>query len=329
MKRREFITLVGGAAATWPLAAHAQQSDRMRRIGVLTGYVENDQESQRRVKAFREKLQQLGWTPGGNVQIHYRWAAADDVRIKTSAAELVALKPNVVLAVGERAVFAVQHENQAIPIVFLQIDDPVGAGFISSLAHPTGNVTGFTPFEFSMGTKMLGTLKEIAPQITEVATVLSPISATHAGTQRTIESAASSLGVQVSSIGVRNAAEIARALDAFAGKPNRGLIVLSYNLAFVHKKLIIERVARYRIPTIYPFRHYVADGGLLSYGIDPADQFRDAALYVDRILKGAKAADLPVQGPTKFSLVINLRTSKALGLTVSPTLLASADEVIE
>jgi putative ABC transport system substrate-binding protein len=329
MRRRDFITLLGGAAASWPLAARAQQPDRMRRVGVLTGYVEGDSESQRRVGAFREKLQELGWTEGRNVQIQYRWFAADPEHMKTYAAELVALGPDVVLAAGEQAVFALQHNNPGVRIVFVQIDDPVGAGFIASMAHPAGNITGFTPFEFSMGSKMLETLKQIAPRITTVATVLNPDSTTHAGTQRTIQAAASSVGVQVVSLKVTNAAEIERALDGFARTPDGGLIVLSNTLANVHRKLIIERVARDRVPTIYPFRHYVTDGGLLSYGVDPADQFYEAASYVDRILKGENPANLPVQGPTKYELAINLKTAKALGLTVPLIMQMTANKVIE
>jgi putative tryptophan/tyrosine transport system substrate-binding protein len=330
VRRRQFIGLLGGAMAAWPLTGRAQQRERMRRIGVLTGYVENDREAQRRVGAFRDKLQALGWTKGRNVEIDYRWAAADPERMRTYAAELVALGSHVILASGERAVLAVRRTTPDLPVVFVQVDDPLGSGFIKSLTHPEGNLTGFTPFEFSMGGKMLEILKEIAPRVSRVAIILNPDSIMHVGTRRVVEAAAPSVGVQLTIADVRSAAEIERALDAFARQPNDGgLIVPSFTLANINRHLIIALAARHRLPTIYPFRHFVGDGGLISYGIDPADQFRDAASYVDRILKGERPAELPVQGPTKFELAINLKTAKALGLDVPPMLLARADEVIE
>jgi putative ABC transport system substrate-binding protein len=328
LKRRDFIASLGGAAA-WPLVVRAQPGERMRRIGVLTGYVENDAEAQRRVGAFRQKIGELGWTKSHGVEIDYRWYAGDFQRIRVLAGELVALKPNVVLASGEPAVLAVQQENRTIPIVFVQVDDPLGTGLVSSLARPSGNVTGFSPLEFSIGGKMLELLKEAAPHVSRVAVLMRPGSRMHAGSLRAIEAAALSLGVQVTAAGARDAAEIESAIDAFSGAPKGGLIVLSYVLANVNRKKIFERAARHRLPAIYPFRHYVTDGGLISYGVDPADQFRDAAGYVDRILRGEKAGDLPVQAPTRYELVINLRTAKTLGLEIPPMLLGRADEVIE
>lgn len=329
MRRRGFIKALAGSVAAWPLAAQAQQPERLRRIGVFTMYMENDSEAQRRVGAFRKRLQELGWTDGVNTQIDYRWTAADPEHIDPYAAEFAHLKPDVVLAAGEQPAFALHREAPGIPIVFVQVDDPVGAGFIKSLTHPGGNLTGFTPVEFSMGAKMLEILKQVAPSIGRAAIIRNPDSVTHTGEQRAIEAAAAALGVQVTAVGVRNAPEIEHAIDEFASNSSGGLIVLSYALANVHRKVIISRAAQYRLPTIYPFPHYVVDGGLISYGVDPADEFRDAASYVDRILRGEKAGDLPVQQPVKFELVINVKTAKALGLTVPSSLLATADQVIE
>jgi putative ABC transport system substrate-binding protein len=300
----------------------------VRRIAVLTAYVESDSEAQRRVGIFRQRLEELGWRKG-SLDIDYRWAAGDVRRFLAYAAELVALKPSVILAAGEAAVVAVQRASRTIPIVFVQIDDPLGTGLVQSLARPGENLTGFTPFEFALGGKLLQVLKEAATRTTEVTVLLRPGAAMHTGTLRVIEASGPLFGVRVTAAGVHDIAEIEHAIDAVGRKPNGGLIVLSYALANVHRKRIIGLAAHHGLPTIYPFRHYVADGGLISYGADPADQFRDAASYIDRILRGEKAGDLPVQAPTKYELVINLKTARALGLDVPPTLLARADEVIE
>jgi putative ABC transport system substrate-binding protein len=325
MRRRQFIAVLAGAAAC-PLGGRAQTAKR--RIGVLTAYVEGDPEAKRRLEAFQQGLQRLGWTAGSNIEIDYRFAAADAGRNRSNAAELVALKPDVMLAVGTPVMLALQLADN-IPTVFVQIDDPLGSGVVKSLARPGGNITGFSPFEFSMGGKMLGVLKEVAPRVARVAALLNPDSTPHAGLWRTIEAAAPALGIFVTRAAVRNAAEIEREINRFAQQPNAGLLVPSNVLANVHRKLIIGLAERHRLPAIYAFRHMVADGGLVSYGIDPAEQFRDAASYIDRILRGEKAGDLPVQGPTKFQLVINLKTAKALGLTVSDSFQQRADEVIE
>jgi putative tryptophan/tyrosine transport system substrate-binding protein len=326
VKRRNFITLLGGATAAWPLALRAQPT---RRIAVLTAYIEGDPEAQRRVDAFQQGLERLGWTKASNIDIDYRYAAADAGRIRSYATALIALKPDVILAVGTPILQTMQRLTRTVPIVFVQVDDLLSTGVVASLARPGGNITGFSPFELSMGGKMLGILKEVAPSVSRVAVVLNPDAPPHLGTWRAIEAAAPGIGVEVIPAGVRNLAEIERSIDAFAQQPNGGLLVLSYTLANVHRKAIIKRAERHNMPAIYPFRHVVADGGLVSYGIDPADQFREAASYVDRILRGEKAGDLPVQGPTKFQLVINLKTAKALGLTIPDSFQLRADEVIE
>jgi putative ABC transport system substrate-binding protein len=329
MRRREFIEWLGGAALSPLCAAHAEQAGAMRRVAVLTAYLEGDPEARRRIAAFTDALRALGWTPGYNVQIDYRWAAGKSERIRSFAVELLASRPDVVLAAGETAVDSIRRQDPTVPVVFVQIDDPVSAGLVANASHPSGNMTGFTPFEFSMTGKMLGLLKDIAPQISEVGIVLNPDSTTHAGALHAVREVAPTVGVQVTSIAVRNAEDIERALNVFTAAPNRGLIVLSYTLANVNRRMIIQQLARTHVPAVYPFPHYVADGGLMSYGIDPVDQYHDAASYVSRILSGESADDLPVQGPTKFKFVINLTTAKALGLDVPPILQASADEVIE
>jgi putative tryptophan/tyrosine transport system substrate-binding protein len=329
VKRREFITLLGGAAATWPLAARAQRFDGMRRIGVLNAFGEDDPEVQTNLAAFREVLQKLGWTDGRNVRIDYRWGSANPTRIRANAKDLVGLNPDVVLVNTALALQPLLQETRSIPIVFTQIADPVGAGFVDSLARPGSNITGFTVAEFSTFGKLLEVLKEVAPPVTRVAVILNPDQIPQAGMLRAIETAASSLRVQVTAAGVRNAADVEQAIDHIAREPNGGLIVLPNPVNDGNRGLIIAMAARHRLPSASAFPHFVAAGGLISYGSDVADQYRQAASYVDRILRGERPADLPIQQPTKFTLVVNLKTAKALGLTVPDALLARADEVIE
>jgi putative ABC transport system substrate-binding protein len=328
MKRRDFITLLGGAVA-WPLAAHAQQPERMRRIGVLIPYAADDPEGQARIAAFLQGLQQLGWTEGRNVRIDYRWSAGDADRARRYAAELVALAPDVILASGTSTVGPLLQATRTVPIVFPVIGDPVGAGFVDSLARPGGNATGFMSREYSLSGKWLELLKEIAPSVTRVA-VLRDAALSGGPVQfGVIQAVAPSLRVEVNPINLRDAGEIERAIAAFAGSPNGGLILTGGATSLLHGDLIITLVARHKLPAVYPYRHIVTGGGLIFYGANFYDQYRRAAGYVDRILKGEKPADLPVQAPTKYELVINLKTAKTLGLEVPPTLLARADEVIE
>jgi putative tryptophan/tyrosine transport system substrate-binding protein len=317
MKRREFITLLGGAAAGWPLAARAQQPDRMRRIGVLMNVAADDPEAQARNVSFMQGLQELGWTVGRNLRIDYRWAAGDADRLRRDADELVALAPDVVLASGTSTVGPLQRTTRTVPIVFAGVADPVGAGFVDSLARPGGNTTG------------LELLKEIAPDVTRVAVLRDSAISGGTGQFGAIQSVAPSLRIEVNPINVLDAGEIERAIAAFARSPNGGLIVTASGLAVVHRELIVTLAARHKLPAVYYYRFFVTDGGLVSYGPDPHDQYRRAAGYVDRILKGEKPADLPVQAPTKYALVVNLKTAKALGLAMPDTLLARADEVIE
>jgi putative ABC transport system substrate-binding protein len=326
MKRREFITLLGGAAA-WPLAARAQQPQKMRRIGVLMNLAADDPEALSRITAFVQGLQQLGWTEGRNMRIDTRWGAGDAARFHRYAEELLALVPDVVLASGTPAIQALQQATRTVPIVFASVGDPVGMGLVASLARPGGNVTGFTPMEFTSGAKWLELLKEIAPRVTRVA-VLRDLTIGPAQLSA-IQAVAPSFGVELSTVGVREASEIERAIAAFARSSNAGMIVTASTSAAVHRELIVALAARHRLPAVYSFRYYATSGGLISYGPDTTDPYRRAAGYVDRILKGEKPADLPVQAPTKYELVINLKTAKALGLEVPPTLLARADEVIE
>ena len=328
MRRRDFIALAGAAAA-WPLAARAQPAADVRRIGVLSPFAESDPEVQANVTAFRQSLQKLGWTEGRNLRIDYRWGSADAERIRAQAIELVGLKPDVILVSTALALQPLQRETRSIPIVFTQITDPVGSGFVASLANPGGNITGFTPAEFSMFGKQLEVLKEAAPQVTRVAVMLNPDQKPQAGMWRAIEAAAPSFGVRLTAAGVRNSGEIERAVDSFAREPNGGLIVLPNPVNEGNRKLIITLAARHRLPAVYAFRFFVRDGGLISYGVDLVDQYRQAAAYVDRIFKGEKPADLPIQQPTKFELVINLKTAKALGLDLPWFLQQRADEVIE
>jgi putative ABC transport system substrate-binding protein len=328
MRRREFITLLGGAAA-WPLAARAQQSDKVRRIGVLMGGADANPVEQARLAAFLDALQQLGWTESRNVRIDTRWTAGSADRFRTYAAELVGLAPDVILASASASVAALQQASRSAPIVFANVIDPVGAGFVASLAQPGGNATGFTAFEYGISGKWLELLKEIAPHITRAAVLRDPALAAGIGQFAAIQSMASSSAVELSAIDTRDVGEIERAVVAFAHKPNGGLVVTASASALIHRDQIIALATRLRLPNVYPFRYYPSNGGLASYGPDQVDQFKRAASYVHRILNGEKPADLPVQAPTRYELVINLKTAKALGLEVPATLLARADEVIE
>jgi putative tryptophan/tyrosine transport system substrate-binding protein len=328
IKRRDFITLIGGAGAAWPLKAPAQQGERMRRVGVLMNATAGDAVSQGRLTAFMQGLQELGWTVGRNLQIDYRWGAGNVERYRTFAAELVALTPDILVTVGAPAVEALQRATRTVPIVFISVTDPVGGGLVASLARPGGNTTGFTLSEYGLSGKWLELLKEIAPRVMRTAVLRDPV-AVGIGQFAAIQAVAPSLQVELSPVDVRDAGEIERALAAFARFSNGGLIVTASTPALLHRELITTLAARHRLPAVYPFRYFTASGGLISYGPDPIDQYRVAAGYVDRILKGEKPADLPVQHPTKYELVINLKTAKALGLDVPPTLLARADEVIE
>jgi ABC-type uncharacterized transport system substrate-binding protein len=328
MKRRDFITLLGGAAVAYPLAARAQQSG-MRRIGIILPAASDDAEYQARVGAFLQALALLGWTIGRNVRIDTRWATANAADIRRHAAELAALAPDVILASGASTVGPLLQATRTVPIVFPIVVDPVGAGFVDSLARPGGNATGFMNFEYSMGGKWLELLKEIAPGVMRVAVIRDPTQTGGIGQFSAIQAVAPSLGVEVSPLNVRAAGEIERAVTAFARTSNGGLIVTGSGLAQLHRDLIATLAARHKLPAVYNQRYFVAAGGLISYGPDLIDQYRRAAGYVDRILKGEKPADLPVQAPTKYELVINLKTAKALGLDIPTTLLARADEVIE
>jgi len=329
MKRREFIKLVGGAAAMWPLVARAQQPERVRRIGVLQYINESDPELQRRVAVFVQGLQKLGWREGANLVIDYRYGAEDSERMRLDAAELVGLRPDLIWTSGGLGLLSLKRATHNIPIVFTGVYDPVGSGYVASLARPGGNITGFTLGEFSMGGKMLEVLKEVVPQVSRVAVILNLEQPPHVAMWRAVEAIAQSFGVSLTATDVQDPAEIERAIEAFAREPNGGLIVLPGPITNNHRELIIALAARHRLPAAYPFRYFVKEGGLVSYGADPFDQSRQAAAYVDRILKGEKPEDLPIQQPTKFEFVINLKTAKALGVTIPQTLLARADEVIE
>jgi putative ABC transport system substrate-binding protein len=329
MKRREFISLLGGATAAWPFAARAEQGERIRRIGVLTGFSENDPEAQRRVTAFLGRLRELGWTDGRNVRIEYRWGAGDASRIRAYAAELVRLGPDVILVNSSSVLRPLQQETRSVPIVFVQVSDPVVGGFVASLAHPGGNITGFTPAETSMGGKWLELLKEVAPRTNVAAIILSSASPVGSVISRATEAVAPALGVRLTMSQVRDGTEIERAVQDFAQQSNGGLVVLADPVTNLHRKLIISLAVQHRLPAVYSYRYFVTEGGLISYGIDPADPYRQAASYIHRILMGEKPADMPVQQPIKFELVINLKTAKALGLDVPWQLQQRADEVIE
>jgi putative ABC transport system substrate-binding protein len=328
MQRRDFITLLGGAAA-WPFAARAQQSDRMRRIGVLMSLAADDRQGQARLNAFVQGLQELGWTDGRNLRIDTRWAAGEGAQGRKHAAELVALAPDVILASGGSIVGPLLQATHTVPIVFTQTPDPVGAGFVDSLARPGGNATGFSIFEYSVGGKWLELLKQIAPSVTRVAVIRDPATPQGIGQFSAVQSMAPSLGLEVSPINARNAGELERDIAATARVPNSGLIVTGSNVGIDQRELIVTLASRYKLPAVYPLPFFATTGGLIAYGPDAIDPHRRAAAYVDRILKGEKPADLPVQAPTKYELVINLKTAKALGLTIPSSLLATANEVIE
>jgi putative tryptophan/tyrosine transport system substrate-binding protein len=328
VRRRDFIVLLGGAAA-WPLAAGAQQGEQRRRIGVLMSVASGDPEGRARLAAFLQGLQEFGWAVGRNVQIDIRWSAGNVDDVRKYAMELVALAPEVILASGGSVVGPLLQVTRSVPVVFTQTPDPVAAGFVASLARPGGNATGFTQVEYGTGAKWLELLKEIAPPVTRAAVLRDPAIPEGIGQFAVIQSAAPSLRVEVSPIDIRDAGEIERAVTLFARSSDGGLIVTSSGVANVHRLMIVTLAARLRLPAVYPNRVFAAGGGLISYGADSIDPHRVAAGYVDRILKGEKPADLPVQAPTKYELVVNLKTAKALGLTVPDTVLARADEVIE
>jgi putative ABC transport system substrate-binding protein len=327
-KRREFITLLGGAAAAWPLAARAQQPVTIRRIGILMNIAEGDPQGQARIAAYLQELQRWGWTDH-KVLIETRWGAGKAEEIRKYAAELAALAPDVILAAGSTTAGPLLQTTRTVPIVFVHTPDPVGAGFVDSLSRPGGNATGFSLFEYGISGKWLELLKQIAPGVTRVAVIRDAAIAAGAGQLGAIQSVAPSFGVELIPVNMRDAGEIERTVTAFARSANGGLILTASTLAPVHRNLIITLAARNKLPAVYYERFFATAGGLISYGPDVVDQFRRAASYVDRILKGEKPANLPVQAPTKYELVINLKTAKALGLTVPPTLLARADEVIE
>ena len=330
MKRRAFIMLLGGAAAAWPLAGRAQQPERMRHIGVLIG-VADDAETKSWVAAFRKRLDELGWKVGSNLQIEERWTAGDPEQNRVFASELLAMKPDAIFAFSSVAVAALRQESRTVPIVFTAISDPVGSSFVESLARPGGNATGFTNFVPTMAAKWLEVLKEIAPQVQRAVLLFNPQTAPYVAQyyQRPFEAAAPSFGVQATAAVVHQTGEIEAAIADMVREPGGGLVVPPDNFSYVHRELIFALAARHRLPAVYPFRFMAREGGLISYGVDLGETFPRAAEYIDRILKGTKPADLPVQAPTKFELAINVKTARALGLDVSPTLLARADEVIE
>jgi ABC-type uncharacterized transport system substrate-binding protein len=328
MRRREFITLLGGTAMAWPLAARAQQLSQARQIAVLIG-VSRDAEGQARVAAFKEALQALGWTDGRNVQFDERWSEGDAQLMQRHAKELVAGKPDVILVATNPALAAMRQETRTVPIVFAQVVDPVGAGFVTSAARPGGNITGFSHIEYTFLGKWLDLLKEIAPRLTSVAVLGNPTDYVWPNFLRTIADVPPSLGLKVIPTGIRNSEDIEGVIDAFAREPNGGVVNLPTPTNFVNRALILRSAMRHRLPIVYHLRFFTAEGGLMSYGANNIDLFRRAASYVDRVLKGENPGDLPVQFPTKYELVVNLKTAKALGLDVPPTLLARADEVIE
>jgi putative ABC transport system substrate-binding protein len=329
IRRRQFITLIGGTAASWPLVALGQQGERARRIGVLLSLRADDPDTTDRITAFAQALQLLGWTTGRNLRIDYRWSPGSAAETRKFADELVALAPDVILTAGAAALTQLLQATRSVPIVFTLVADPVGAGFVDSLARPGGNATGFLALEYGMGGKWLELLKQIAPRVTRAAVIRDPAISAGIGLFGAIQSAAPGLGMDVTPVNARDESEMERAVAAFARSPNAGMIVTASALANAHRDLIVALAARYKLPAVYYSRPFVAAGGLVSYAPDIMDQYRLSAGYVDRILRGEKPADLPVQAPTKYELTVNLKTAKALGITVPPSLLATADEVIE
>jgi putative ABC transport system substrate-binding protein len=329
MHRRELLTLIGGSAAAWPLGARAQQPERIRRISVLTGVAEGDAEGQVRNAAFLQGLQQLGWTVGRNLQIEYRWAAGSPSDLHKYAKELVALAPEVIFVAGGTSLGPMLQVTRTVPIVFAIVPDPVGSGFVASLARPGGNATGFMQFEYNLSAKWPELLKEIAPGVTRAAVIWDPSIPPGIGQFAIIQSVAPSVGMDLTPVNARDAAEMERGIAEFARFPNGGLIVTGSALTVVHRDLIVALAARHKLPAVYFQRQFVDAGGLIAYGSNWVEQFRRAATYVDRVLRGEKPADLPVQAPTKYELIINLKTAKALGLLITPAVLARADEVIE
>lgn len=329
MRRREFVSLFGGALAAWPLTAHGQQRDRVRQIGLLNPFSENDPETKARLAAFKERLEQLGWADGRNIKIEYRFSDGKIERTRAAAAELIALTPDVIVAYANPAVSALKPLTSTIPIVFTQVSDPVGSGFVTDLAHPGGNVTGFHSFEPGIGGKWLEVLKQIAPSVRRAAVVHDPRIAANVSFFRAAEFASSSLGITVISAGVTNAADIEREITAFAQEQNGGLVVAPAPSTFDRRDLIIALAEQWRLPAIYSYRFNVKSGGLVSYGFEGLEQFQQAATYVDRILRGAKPDALPLQLPSKYQLVVNLKAAKAIGLSISTDFILLADEVIE
>jgi len=327
--RREFITALGGAAVAWPIAARAQQREQQRRLAIMLAYPENDSQGQQYAAAFVQGLRDLGWTEGGNIQIDYRWCGSDVDRIRHAASELLERKPDVILAHSALTLQPLRQMTTTVPLVFVQVVDPVGGGFVTSMASPGGNITGFALAEFATSNKMLEVLKEIVPQVKRVAVIYNPVQAPQVGMWRAIEAAAPSLTVNVSAVSAVDADNLTHVIEASAREPDSGMIVLPNPITIANRKLIIELTTRYRLPVVYTYAYFVRDGGLASYGSDPVIQYRQAASYVDRILKGAKPADLPVQLATNFNLAVNLRTAKAIGLTIPESFLIRADEVIE
>jgi len=329
MRRREFITLVGGAAAAWPVLAQAQQSERVRRIGVLISQAADDSEMEASLTGFRQGLERLGWLEGSNVRIDTRFAHGNLDQTQVHAKELIALQPDVILAHSMPVAAALQRESRAIPIVFVNVSDPVGSGLVASLARPGSNLTGLLMYEASIVGKWLAMLKEIAPRMARAAFIANPKISTYEYYLRTAKAIAPSLGIELVPSPIETTSDIERAIELFAREPNGGLFLPPNTTNNVHRALIIALAARHRLPAVYAFRFFVADGGLMSYAIDQVDMFRQTASYVDRILRGANPADIPVQAPTKFKTTLNLKTAKALGLTVPPGMLVAADEVIE
>ena len=328
MRRREFITLMGGAAVAWPVAVRAQQPERVRQIVMLNALGSDDTEAQARIAVFKQSLQQLGWVVGQNLKIEIRQIGADVDRLRSNSVELVALAPDVIVTIGSVAIAPLQQATRTIPIVFVNASDPVGAGFVQSMAHPGGNITGFSNFEYSMSGKWAELLKQIAPNVTRALVVRDPSSAAGIGQFAVIRSVAQSLGIELTPVDVRDNDEIEQRAAAFASSSNGGMIVTAGGTG-VRRRLIISLASRYKLPSVYPYRYYAVDGGLVTYGPNTLDPVRRAAGYVDRILKGERPAEMPVQAPIRYDLVINLKTAKELGLTIPQSLLTTADEVIE